>query len=172
MEGMFRSEIHKERRSGLRKPERVVLCDDIRIHRGFYPSLERRPATQLLFSTTKDVENVLLIVDIPKPVRRASGVQHPMASLDACPNGERAFKNGLCGLVLVVPGLELVAKEEFDALDVHFPRRVQPGVVDVRQETDGGGEVTGESDGPVEHVLVSLRKAVCRWGAFYLKSGK
>ena len=95
-----------------------------------------------------------------------------MAGLDACPNGERAFKDGLCGLVFVIPRLELVAKEEFDALDVYLPRRVQPGVVDVRQETDSGGEVTGESNGPVEHILVSLRKAVCRWRAFDLGEKK
>ena len=94
-----------------------------------------------------------------------------MASLDTCPNGERAFEDGLCGLVFVVPGLELVTKEEFDALDVHLPRRVQPGVVDVRQETNSGGEVARESNWPIEHILVSLRETVGRRGTFDLEVG-
>jgi len=125
MEGVFRSEIHKESRSGLRKPERIVLRrDDIRIHRRFYPMLECRPASQLFFPATKDVEHVLLAVDIPKPIRRASSVQHPMSGLYACPNCKRAFKDSLCSLVFVIPRLELVTKEELDALDVHLPGRV------------------------------------------------
>ena len=123
MEGMFRSEIHKESGSRLRKPERIVFGrDDVRIHRGLYPSLKRRLRSQLLFPTTENIKHVLLIVDDPKSVRRASSIQHPMTGLDARSDGERAFKNSLRGLVFAVPRLEFVAKEEFDALDVHLPR--------------------------------------------------
>jgi len=112
MEGVFRSEIHKESRSSFGKPERIVLRrDDIGIHRRLYPSLERRPESQLLLSATEDIKDILLIVDDPKPVRRASSVQHPMTSLYACPNCERAFEDRLCGLVFAVPRLELVTKE-------------------------------------------------------------
>jgi len=92
-----------------------------------------------------------------------------MTGLYARPNGERALEDRLCGLVFVVPRLELVTKEELDAPDVHLPRRIQSSVVDVRQATDGGGEVAGESNGSIEHVPVSFRKPVCRGRTFNLQ---
>lgn len=170
MESVFRSEIHKESRSGLGKPERLVFGrDDIRIHRGLYPSLKRRLESQFLFSSTENIEYIFFIVDDPESVRRTSGVQHSMAGLDAGPNGERTFENRLRGFVFPVPRLELIAEEEFNTLDVHLPGRVQPGVVDVRQTTDGRGEMAGEPDGAIEHELVSFRKPVRGGCAFYLE---
>ena len=47
-----------------------------------------------------------------------------MTGLYARPNGNRTFKDGLCGFVFTVPRLELVTKEEFDALDVYLPRGI------------------------------------------------
>lgn len=132
MKSMFRSKVHKKSRTGLRKPERIIFGrDDVRIHRRFYSFLESRFESQLLFSASENIEHVLLVVDDPEPVSRASSVKELMAGLYTCPKSERTFKNSLGGLVFAVPRLVFVTKEEPDASDVHLPGRVQSGVVDV-----------------------------------------
>ena len=167
---MFRGEIHKESRPGLGKPERLILRrDDIRIHHRLYPFLKRRLESQFLFSTTENIEHIFLIVDDPEPIRGTPSIQHPMAGLDACPNGERTFENRLRGFIFAVPRLELIAKEELNPFDIHLPGRVQPGVINVRQTADGRGGMAGEPNGAIEYVPVSFRKPVCRRRAFYLE---
>jgi hypothetical protein len=102
----------------------------------------------------KNVLDVGGVFDDTKAIICIACVEHAMARLDAGPHSDRsrALEDALRSFVTSVPTLIVVAEINRDALQVHFPSGIQPGVVEVGEASHCGGEVTGEADGSVEEI--------------------